>query len=410
MKRMLRLCGALAAVLAFALSATAATDGVLPFIHANCASCHSATVASGGIDFSSFSDARTFGANRAVWDRVLAKLEAGEMPPPGAPKPPAADTATVTAWLKAEFARQDAAIKPEPGPVFARRLSRAEYNNTVRDLLGVDLRLADDFPQDQAAYGFDDIADALKVNSVLLEKYADAADRAVRTAIFGPEKLKPSATHYPFPVRLNHSRGTKEEIPDAAHYDLTGLSSMHASHVLHRFPVDATYSFRVVFNGHRPNQSMPAHAGVWVDGKMLQEFEVDATDLEGAGPRVARPGDGGRTPGLGFLPEGISRPPARLRRPGAFDASAGPAHQRARQADREGYRDASQARHQDQDRRHRDPHRQSLRIDRHRGPLRSGHRALAREPASHLRVRADGPTRAAAPSLPHLRSAGFAAP
>jgi hypothetical protein len=203
------------------------------------------------------------------------------MPPPGVPKPPAADITAVTTWLETEFARQDAAIQPEPGRVFARRLNRSEYNNTVRDLLGVDIHPADDFPADQAAFGFDDIADALNVNSVLMEKYADAADRGVRTAIFGPEKMKPAATHYPFAVRMNHTRGTKEIIPDAAHYDLTGLSSMHASHVMHRFPVDATYSFRVVFNGHRPNQSMPAHGAVWIDGKMIQEMEVDATDLEG---------------------------------------------------------------------------------------------------------------------------------
>ena len=50
---------------------------------------------------------------------------------------------------------------------------------------------------------------------------------------------------------------------------------------MHRFPVDGTYSFRVVFNGHRPNQSMPAHGAFWIDGKLMQELEVDATDLEG---------------------------------------------------------------------------------------------------------------------------------
>ncbi|HZT31964.1 MAG TPA: DUF1592 domain-containing protein [Bryobacteraceae bacterium] len=278
---MFRVWGTFTAALALAVTATAAADDVLPFLHAHCSACHNAKVASGGIDFSAFSDPQTFVSDRAVWERVLAKLKTGEMPPRGAPQPPAADTAAVTARIEAEFTRQDAALKPEPGRVFARRLSRAEYNNTVRDLLGVDLRPADGFPQDQAAFGFDDIADALNVNPALLEKYADAAERAVRTAIFGPEKLKPSATHYPFPVRLNYSRGTQQRIPDAAHYDLTGLSSLHASHVLHRFPVDATYSFRLVFNGHRPNQSMPVHAAVWIDGKMIHELEVDATDLEG---------------------------------------------------------------------------------------------------------------------------------
>ena len=253
----------------------------MAFVHTHCEGCHNASVTSGGIDFVSLPHSNTFTSNREVWERALAKIKAGEMPPPGVPKPPAADTSAVTAFLESEFARQDAAIKPEPGRVSARRLNRAEYNNTVRDLLGVDIHPADSFPADQAAFGFDDISDALSMDSVLLEKYADAADRSVRTAIYGPEKLKPSMQHYPFAVRLNSTRGQKAVIPDAAHYDLTGLSSLHASHAMHRFPVDGTYSFRVVFNGHRPNQSMPARGAVWIDGKMIQELDVDATDLEG---------------------------------------------------------------------------------------------------------------------------------
>jgi Protein of unknown function (DUF1592)/Protein of unknown function (DUF1588)/Protein of unknown function (DUF1587)/Protein of unknown function (DUF1585)/Protein of unknown function (DUF1595) len=273
--------GAIALAVALAAAAFSASTDPLKFVQEHCNACHNASVASGGIDFAKLTGSDTFIANREVWEKAATKLKAGEMPPPGLPKPPAADTAAVTGFLAAEFARQDAAIKPEPGRVSARRLNRAEYNNTVRDLLGVDIHPADSFPADQAAFGFDDISDALAINPVLLEKYADAADHSVRTAIYGPEKLKPSMHHYPFPVRVNLSRGQKAKIPDAAHYDLTGLSSLHSAHVMHRFPVDGTYSFRVVFNGHRPNQSMPARGAVWIDGKLIQELDVDATDLEG---------------------------------------------------------------------------------------------------------------------------------
>ena len=116
------------------------------------------------------------------------------MPPPGVPKPPAAETVSVTKWLEAEFARQDSLVQPDTGRVAARRLNNAEYNNTVRDLLGIDIRPAADFPADQAAFGFDNVSDALNLSAVLLEKYADAAERSVRTALFGPEKLKAAAT------------------------------------------------------------------------------------------------------------------------------------------------------------------------------------------------------------------------
>ncbi len=256
-------------------------QSAVAFVQKNCIACHNANVTSGGIDFSAVQKSGTLADNRPVWERALAKVKAGEMPPPGMPKPPAADSSAFTKTLEAEFARQDAAVKPDVERVAARRLNNAEYNNTVRDLLGVDIEPARDFPADQGAYGFDDISDALGISSVLMEKYADAAERSVRTAIFGPEKLKPAMTHYPFPVRLNNSRGNKQDLSKIGDYDLTGLSLLSASHTLHRFPVDGIYSFRIVLNGHRPNQSMPAQPAFWIDGKLVKSFEVDATDLEG---------------------------------------------------------------------------------------------------------------------------------
>ena len=268
------------AIVAPASSSLADDGGTLAFIQKRCIACHNATVTSGGINLSAYQDPKTFAQNREIWERVLAKVKTGEMPPPPLPKPPADEIHTVTSWLESEFTRQDNAVVPDAGLVAARRLNRAEYNNTVRDLLGVDIHPGDDFPQDQAAFGFDNISDALNISSVLLEKYADAAERSVRTALFGPEKLKPSMTHYPFPVRLNDTRGKAPKL-DLTNYDLTGLSTRHAAHVMHRFPVEGVYSFRLVLNGHRPNQSMPAHVGFWIDGKLIQDIEVDATDLEG---------------------------------------------------------------------------------------------------------------------------------
>jgi hypothetical protein len=83
-------------------------------------------------------------------------------------------------------------------------------------------------------------------------------------------------THYPSPVRI-------PVLPkNLMQYDETGLYLQHAAHVKHRFPVDAEYTFRVVLNGHRPDQSEPVTAAFWIDGKRLdQTFEVDGSDLEG---------------------------------------------------------------------------------------------------------------------------------
>jgi cytochrome c551/c552 len=259
----------------------AASNEVFEFVQKSCVACHNATVKSGNVDLKSLQTAKTFEEDRESWERVVEKLKTGQMPPPGGARPPEETIASVTRWLESEFARQDRLVKPEAGRVTARRLNRAEYNNTIRDLLGIDICPADKFPADTAAFGFDNISDALNLSPVLLENYVDAAERAVRTALFGPERRKPSAVHYSAPVRINDSRGRSSLPKDLSNYDLTGLSTLHSAHFVHRFPVDAEYSFRLVLNGHRPNQSEPAHPAFFIDGKLIQEFEVDATDLEG---------------------------------------------------------------------------------------------------------------------------------
>jgi hypothetical protein len=265
------------------LSALYANDpaAVFSFVKKNCVACHNASNSSGDVNLAAHDTAHSFDEYRETWERVVSKMRTGEMPPPPMKKPPAEEIASVTKYLESEFARQDRTARPDPGRVTSRRLNRVEYNNTVRDLLGVDIRPADDFPNDEAAFGFDNISDALTLSPVLLEKYLYAAERVVRTAIFGPEKRKPAAVHYSAPVRLN-DLVTNPTLPkDLFHYDESGLSTRHAMHVLHRFPVDGEYNFRVVLNGHRPNGSEPATPAFWIDGKLIKEWAVDATDLEG---------------------------------------------------------------------------------------------------------------------------------
>jgi cytochrome c551/c552 len=278
---MIRVLRILAVAATLSLPLAAESSEVFAFVQKSCVACHNATVKSGDVDLKALQTAKTFDADREIWEKVVEKLKTGQMPPPGAARPPAATTTAITRWLESEFARQDRMVAPDAGRVTARRLNRAEYNNTIRDLLGIDIRPADNFPADTAAYGFDNISDALNLSPALLENYVDAAERAVRTALFGPERRKPAAVHYSAPVRINDTRGRSTLPKDLFNYDLTGLSTLHSAHFIHRFPVDGEYSFRLVLNGHRPNQSEPAHPAFFIDGKLIQEFEVDATDLEG---------------------------------------------------------------------------------------------------------------------------------
>ena len=125
----------------------------------------------------------------------------------------------------------------------ARRLNRVEYNNTIRDLLGVPARPADEFPVDDSGYGFDNVGDVLTVSPMLMEKYMSAANRMSKLAVFGaPYPEKPTRL-----VRLLNRRS-----PDAADVLSDGKFGAYLPYSMRgamygswTFPVDAEYEFRL---------------------------------------------------------------------------------------------------------------------------------------------------------------------
>src|SRR5437764_7306148 len=231
---------------------------VKPFLAKNCFTCHGKEKHKRDLNFEAIASARTLIEDHDRWDEVVAKLRNREMPPDDEPQPPEHQRQAVAAWLARELARIDRATPPDPGRVTAHRLNRAEYNNTVRDLLGVALRPADDFPQDDSGYGFDNIGDVLSLSPVLMEKYLAAAERLARTAVFGSDLLKPTLARY---------RAGQKIIPrptPLADYDATGLSLPNAIHVTHRFPVDGEYIIRAFLGGERPAGSEPLQLCLWI--------------------------------------------------------------------------------------------------------------------------------------------------
>src|SRR5207244_7385163 len=123
-------------------------------------------------------------------DKVLAMLRKQAMPPKSRLQPGDDEVKPVLAWLQSFSARLEREAPADPGRVVMRRLNRAEYNNTVRDLLGVTFRPGDDFPADVPGHGFDTVGSALSVSPVLVEKYLAAAEAVGRTALFGTERMK----------------------------------------------------------------------------------------------------------------------------------------------------------------------------------------------------------------------------
>jgi Protein of unknown function (DUF1592)/Protein of unknown function (DUF1588)/Protein of unknown function (DUF1587)/Protein of unknown function (DUF1585)/Protein of unknown function (DUF1595)/Planctomycete cytochrome C len=251
-----------------------------PFLTKNCFVCHNAERQAGDLNLESFAKLSSLSESREDWKLIVQRVETGEMPPSempaksippgGLPNPPPAERQAAIHWIKSEFARADGAITPLAGRVTARRLNRVEYNNTIQDLLGIKFWPADDFPQDDASHGFDNIADSLTMSPVLMEKYLVAAERAARMAVYGPEPLHPATKKLEQVERdvLNRTEVPKE-------YDVTGLNTDRSLHAIHRFPVDGEYLFRVTSRGFRPLGSNPLELGLWLDGKLVTELQVD---------------------------------------------------------------------------------------------------------------------------------------
>lgn len=238
----------------------------------NCLSCHNTQGKAGSLDLNTLRTPNSINQHRDSWENIVHRVKAGEMPPKGSPRASEADTKAFLFRIEKEMERADHVTPPNPGAVTAHRLNRAEYNNTVRDLLGVDFRPADEFPQDDSGYGFDNIGDVLSLSSSQMEKYVAAAEKVARTALFGTDLLQPTLARYESPGR---KLGNETTVP--ARYDTTGLTIRNSLHATHRFPVNGEYLFKFHVNGLRPLGSEAVTFALWMDGKRIQAQDFDPT-------------------------------------------------------------------------------------------------------------------------------------
>ncbi len=154
---------------------------IRPMLDTHCFSCHGHGKHKGDVTLDQWPDEAAAIRDPALWQRVLAKVQNGEMPPENKPQPSAAEKQRLAQWVERKVFQCDCA-HPDPGRTLVRRLNRSEYNNTIRDLLGVDFKPAADFPIDDSGHGFDNMADALSLSPVLVEKYLAAAERVINSA------------------------------------------------------------------------------------------------------------------------------------------------------------------------------------------------------------------------------------
>ena len=222
-----------AATLSAENSFSAAIDSHRTTLQLYCMGCHSGPTPFAALNLEAL-DPANLEDNGAIWEKLLGKLRNREMPPAGMPRPEPAAYNALVKYIDSERDRL-AETKPNPGRPTLHRLNRAEYANVIRDLLALEIDVAEILPADDAGYGFDNIGDVLTVSPLLLERYMLAASKISRLAV-GDINL--GATYQTYSVRpgLVQVDRMSEAMP---------LGSRGGVVVRHRFPVDGEYEISV---------------------------------------------------------------------------------------------------------------------------------------------------------------------
>ncbi len=261
--------------------ATAGTATQRAFINDYCVSCHSqkakiAGVVLEGLDFSRVA------ANADIWEKILRKVRTAQMPPVKAPQPETAETAAFVGWLEGSLDRA-ARLDPNPGRPAVHRLNRAEYSNSIRDLLAVDIQPGQWLPVDDSGYGFDNIGEVLTLSPALLEKYLSAARRVSRLAV-GDRTIKPVEERFQ-PRGNSRNERVSDDLP---FFSRGGMS------VKYYFPLDGEYLIRIKPSGSDPARTFDAQLQVKAGLRTVGvAFARESAKAEPAVPEPRRPGGAG---------------------------------------------------------------------------------------------------------------------
>jgi hypothetical protein len=177
---------------------------VHPFVQIYCVTCHGGAKPKAELDLSTYTTLDSITRDPRRWSLILERVKAGEMPPDDAEKQPtAAERKPVVGWIWTMSALEAKRHADDPGVVLARRLSNAEYDYTIRDLTGVDIRPTKEFPVDPAnEAGFDNSGESLAMSPALVQKYLDAARLVADHLVFTPDGL----SFAPYPVTTLEDR------------------------------------------------------------------------------------------------------------------------------------------------------------------------------------------------------------
>ena len=231
-----------------------------------CVTCHNARLRTAGLELDT-ADIADVGGSAEVWEKVVRKLRAGAMPPPGRPRPAAATRAEFASWLETALDRA-AAAHPNPGRPAIHRLNRTEYVNAIRDLLGLEVDARSLLPGDNAdVHGFDNNADILSISPLLMERYLSAA-RKISRLVVGRARTPDFHQHRVHKWMAQEDR-MNEHLP---------FGSRGGAAVPYFFPADGEYEVQVELqrtgNQHIKGLGAEHQLDVRLDGALIERFTV----------------------------------------------------------------------------------------------------------------------------------------
>jgi hypothetical protein len=248
-------------------SADISPEALTGVVHRVCAACHNDALKTGNLSLQTFDVAKA--PERAeTAEKMIMKLRAGMMPPPGVPRP-GGDTIQALAATLENILDQHAAANPNPGDRSFQRLNQAEYAASIKDLLDLDIDPAAYLPPDTKSANFDNIADVQTLSPTLLTAYLNAGAEISRLAVGNPKATASEAT---FTVPRTASQ--------TAHVEGAPYGTRGGIVVQHTFPADGMYSFNASFyiettGGFVGGTSRNEKIDISVDGERVALLEID---------------------------------------------------------------------------------------------------------------------------------------
>lgn len=231
------------------------SERIQPLLMKYCGECHQGDKAEAGIAIDQFTEAKAGTLDRAKWKKVHVQIANKIMPPVDEAQPTDEERKQLTDWINDRALTVRCDGPAYPGRVTIRRLNRAEYNNTIRDLFGIDFQPAATFPADDTGYGFDNIGDVLTLSPVLLERYLEAAEQVTRRTIRAPD----------------------EDFVTEVSKDGRVLASTDEVKHEFEFPIEGEYILRVKAFADQAGDEL-AKMELRLDGKELEKVEVKAAN------------------------------------------------------------------------------------------------------------------------------------